>query len=83
MAGRKPGGKKTGGRKKGTPNKVTVSVKSALSMAFEGIGGVGQLQAWARANETEFYKLWGRLIPVEVSGEGGGAVSLTIKVASE
>ena len=83
MAGRKPGGKKTGGRKKGTPNKVTASARQALSLAFEGIGGVPRLKEWAETNPTEFFKLWGRLIPVEVSGEDGGAVSLTIKVTHE
>jgi len=83
MAGRKPGGKKTGGRKKGTPNKTTASVKQALTLAFQGLGGVSALKSWAEDNPTEFYKLWGRLIPVEVSGEDGGAVSLTIRVAHE
>lgn len=83
MAGRKPGGAKTGGRKKGTPNKVTASVRAALTQAFDQRGGVASLVKWAKANETEFYKLWGRLVPVEVSGEGGGAVTLTLKVVHE
>ena len=48
-----------------------------------GLGGVSALKSWAEDNPTEFYKLWGRLIPVEVSGEDGGAVSLTIRVAHE
>jgi len=85
-AGRKIGknrGNAGKGRPKGSLNKTTASVKAALIAAFEQKGGVPTLLKWAKANETEFYKLWGRLIPVEVSGEDGGAVSLTIRVAHE
>jgi hypothetical protein len=74
---------KNAGRKKGSTNKVTASVRAALIEAFDKRGGVGALVTWAKANETEFYKLWGRLVPVEVSGEAGGAVSLTLRVVHE
>jgi len=67
---------KTGGRKAGTPNVATRSVKEAISEAFEKRGGVPALTKWAEQNETEFYKLWGRLIPVDVKHEGG--MSFTI-----
>jgi hypothetical protein len=63
-------GRKTGGRKKGTPNKTTSSAKEALTLAFGGLGGVPALEAWAKNNLTEFYKLWGRLVPTEISGRG-------------
>lgn len=36
-------------------------------MAFEGVGGVDGLIAWARENRTDFYKLYARLIPTEVN----------------
>ena len=65
---------KTGGRKKGTPNKTTTSAREAMALAFEGIGGVSQLKAWALENQTEFYKLYGRLIPQEVTGKDGGPI---------
>lgn len=57
-AGRPPG-----------PNKVTTEVKKALQMAFEGLGGVPQLEVWANANSTEFYKLWAKMLPTEVKAE--------------
>ncbi len=66
-------GKKFGGRQKGTPNKTTASVKEAMQLAFEGIGGVPRLQAWAAENPDEFYKLWAKLIPTEVKTEVSGA----------
>lgn len=69
-------GVKQGGRPKGGLNKTTKSVKEAITEAFEKRGGVTKLIAWADDNETEFYKLWGRLIPVDVKHEGG--MSFTI-----
>jgi hypothetical protein len=69
-------GKKTGGRTKGTPNKTTASVKQALSEAFEGMGGVDALLAWGSDNQTEFYKLWAKLLHVDVT-TGGNPFSPT------
>lgn len=62
-------GKKTGGRSKGTPNKTTIAVKEALNAAFEGIGGVPQLITWAQTEPGEFYKLWAKMLPQEVSAK--------------
>lgn len=66
------------GRKKGVPNKTTASVKAALVEAFDKRGGVPALVKWASANETEFYKLWGRLVPHEVTGAGGGPLGIKV-----
>jgi hypothetical protein len=71
-------GQKTGGRKAGTPNKTTAQVKEALTSVYTKKGGDSALLNWARANETEFYKLWGRMLPQEVTGEGGGPMSLQV-----
>ena len=53
----------------GDTHKTTRAAKEAFAMAFEGIGGVAALTQWAKANMDEFYKLYARLIPVELSGE--------------
>lgn len=66
------------GRPKGAKNKSTKAVKEALSLAFHGIGGVPALKKWAKDNQGEFYKLWAKMLPQEVTGEGGGA--LTVRV---
>lgn len=58
------------GRKKGTPNRVNVVAREAFQLAFSGIGGVERLQAWAERNEDEFFKLYARLIPVDVTSAG-------------
>lgn len=73
-------GQKTGGRQKGTPNKTTKNAREAFQMAFDGLGGYSRLQAWALENQTDFYKLYARLIPVEHVGEGGeGPIATIVK----
>lgn len=67
------------GRPKGSINKLTAKTKEALTLAFDGIGGVPALQKWALANRSEFYKLWGKMVPHEVSGEGGGPVEIIVR----
>lgn len=67
-----------GGRPKGRQNKQTVAVKQCLINAFEQIGGWQNLAAWAAENQTEFYKLWARMIPHEVTGEDGGDIKITV-----
>lgn len=77
----KKGHKKAGGRKKGTPNKLTASAKEAFAMAFEGMGGVESLTHWGKLNRTEFYKLFARLIPVDVTSDGE-RITVTINAPS-
>ena len=68
------------GRKKGVPNKLTKSAREAFEIAFQGLGGAAELQAWAVENRTEFFKLYARLIPVEHVGEGGeGPIQTVVK----
>lgn len=61
-------GKKTGGRSAGTPNKLTTAFKSAVLVAYDGIGGDAAFTRWAAKNQTEFYKIAARLIPTEIVG---------------
>jgi hypothetical protein len=55
-----------GGRKPGQQNKTTIEVKAAILKAYTTIGGDKTFGDWAKENQTEFYKLFARLIPVEV-----------------
>lgn len=73
------------GRPKGSLNKTTRSAKEALEAAFEGMGGVPQLLAWAQSDPGEFYKLWAKLLPkdLEVSGKNGGPIEVTVRFARE
>lgn len=82
MAG--TGGKRpNAGRKKGVGNKTTQSVKEAITLAFEKRGGVTALIKWADENQTEFYKLWGRLIPTDVKVTGEVSIASVVQEARE
>ena len=70
MAGSKPG-ERRGGRQKGTPNKTTAATKAMLEAVHKDIGGRKKMAAWAKDNPGEFYKLWIKLLPTELSGPDG------------
>ena len=63
------GGKRAGsGKKKGQVHPQTRVAKEAIEMAFEGIGGVKRLTAWAEQNEGDFFRLiFPKLIPVQLN----------------
>lgn len=64
------GHKKAGGRQKGTPNKATRTAKEAFQLAFDELGGVAGLVAWAQSdpdNLATLYTLYARLIPTDTN----------------
>jgi len=77
-------GRKTGGRTKGTPNKAK-DARENFSQCFLELGGVEALKKWAKENQTDFYKLYGRLIPVEshVSGPNGDPIPIAVDDARD
>ena len=61
---------KTGGKQKGTVNKVTATAKQAFQLAFDELGGVNGLVAWAKSdpdNLATLYTLYARLIPTDTN----------------
>lgn len=94
MAGRGPpkkpfkkGHKKIAGRAKGTQNKLTRELKHAIVLAAEMVGkdgkgrdgAVGYLAWLAKARPEVFGMLLGKLLPIQVTGQGGGPVQLQYK----
>jgi hypothetical protein len=75
------------GRKKGVPNKLSMTVKDNVIEVFNQLGGTGQMLIWAKdpKNQSEFYKIYTRLLPIEaqVTGAAGGAIEHVVKWASE
>lgn len=64
------GGKRLGaGRKPGVPNKLSATVKDNIIAVFDGIGGVESMTTWAKSNETQFFNLYAKLLPLQVSGD--------------
>lgn len=69
-----------GGRPKGAQNKTTLAAKEAFQAAFDEMGGYQALLEWAmesKVNRSEFYKLYARLIPHDVTS-GDKPVSFTL-----
>jgi hypothetical protein len=72
--GQKPGP----GRPKGAPNKTTQAAKEVIAEVASGLGGATRMLAWSREDPKNEALFWGsiypKLLPLQVSGEGGGAV---------
>lgn len=59
--------KKTGGRQKGSKNKAGATAKENVIAVFTRLGGTAQMARWANDNLTDFYKLYAKLIPMDVN----------------
>jgi hypothetical protein len=73
-------GVKTGGRQKGTPNKVTKEVKEMVLEALDEAGGVAYLKARALDTPGPFLSLLGKVLPMQITGEGGGPVKTVARI---
>ncbi len=66
------------GRVKGTPNKVTKALKDMIIGALDDAGGQTYLAAQAKANPAAFMTLVGKVLPLQVTGEDGSALKITL-----
>lgn len=66
------------GRPKGTPNKQTAAIKDMILQALDEAGGVAYLRARAIDTPTAFLALVGKVLPMQVTGEGGGPLQVII-----
>lgn len=62
--------------------KTTLAAKEAIALAADELGGPKRLVAWVKedpANERVFWgTIYPKLLPVQVSGEGGGPIGLIL-----
>lgn len=56
----------------------TRNVREQFQFAFELIGGIPRLAMWADKNPDKFYSLYSKLIPAEITGEGGGPLRIQL-----
>lgn len=54
------------GRPKGATNKLTRTVKQAIELAFDKVGGAEYLAEQARENPVAFMTLLGKVIPSQI-----------------
>src|SRR5580765_3160545 len=64
-------------RPKGVPNKLGAQAKENIVAVFTRLGGTAAMAAWARRNQTEFYRLYARLIP------GESTTAITVRDAED
>ena len=67
-------GERIAGRSAGTPNKTTKALKDMILGALSGVGGEAYLMRQAEENPGPFMTLIGKVLPMQVTGEGGGAL---------
>lgn len=79
-SGRKPPEKR--GTRKGVPNKNTAAIKDMILTALNNAGGAKYLERRANDPRTAaaFLGLVGKVLPLQVSGEGGGPIGLSLTV---
>lgn len=77
------------GRPKGSVNKTTALLKDAILKAAENAGNkvgseglVSYLEWQAEENPAPFMSLLGKVLPMQVTGEDGGALTVVINKPS-
>jgi hypothetical protein len=71
-------GRKTGGRAAGTPNKFSADLRAMILGALSDAGGRDYLVRQAETNPGAFLALLGRILPLQMAGDGGGAVTIEV-----
>ena len=71
-------GHKTGGRQKGSLNKLSADIKAMIVGALEDVGGRDYLAARALDAPAAFLTLVGKVLPLQMAGDGGGAVTIEV-----
>lgn len=71
------------GRVKGVPNKATAALKDAILNAFNKVGGESYLAKVAQEDPKTFCTLLGKVLPLQVTGEGGGPVGVVFRTVYE
>ena len=71
-------GRKTGGRQPGSLNKMSGDIKTMVVGALAGVGGTEYLMRQAEQNPNAFLSLVGRVLPLQVTGDGGGALRIEV-----
>ena len=69
------------GRPKGSVNKTTGAIKDMILAALDAAGGEGggiaYLTRQAEENPVAFMGLVGKVLPMQITGEGGGPLAIS------
>ena len=73
----------TGGSRKGIPNKATTQLKDMILGALADVGGRAYLARQSEANPGPFMALVGKVLPLQLTGEGGAPIVLQLTNTDE
>ena len=73
------GKQKTGGRMPGAVNKLTGAFREAVQVVYDRMGGHEAFLLWARDNQTEYYRIAARLIPIELRETEDRTINVIIR----
>ena len=68
------GHKKYGGRAKGSGNKDTKDLRAMILEALKRLGDDKWIEEQAKADPKTFISLLAKVLPMQVTGEGGGPI---------
>lgn len=69
---------RSGGRPTGSKNKIGREVKEVIAQCFVDIGGAKEFARWARDHRADFYKLYAKLLPIQLQTKGSTEVHITV-----
>lgn len=83
--------RKGAGRPAGSPNKTTALLKEAIIKAAESVGSdgegkdslIGYCTFLAKSEPKAFAQLLGKVLPMQVTGEDGGAVEINVTIGGK
>lgn len=76
------------GRPPGAPNRITATIREAALIAAERVGSdgngadglIGYLTKQATECPAQFLALLGKILPLQLTGDGGGAVQTVSRI---
>ena len=75
------GGKRDGaGRKAGVPNKISGTVRDNVISVFEQIGGTDHMRDWALENPNQFYNMYAKLLPLQLTGDPNNPIETISRI---
>lgn len=78
----KPAGKERnkGGRPRGSLNKTSATAKENVIAVFNRLKGTAWMEAWAKKNPNEYFRLYAKLIPAAVEVDATVDASVTVEI---
>lgn len=64
------------GRPKGASNKENKAIREMIVEALDELGGIEYLKQQAIDNPNAFMSLIAKVLPTQITGEGGGAIKM-------